>query len=254
MVESMLGLNTLTSVIEIRKLMFLHKILSLPPTSTAKELFTRKYCMFTIDRSSVTLGYIPDICKIIAKYNLQFMLNDFISGQQTLPTKARWKNIVSCAIKTREAELWDNRVTSDPDFVLYKVLQPNIVPAVVYRVCQESYFRKTMYTVANLWSRSVKLDNHTCDFCDKTYQDNIVHIVCECAMTDILRVELVYNMERQFGRNFTRMFAEECSDAFTKTLRMMGAPLEPVLEESANLKLLKITFTHICKCLRSRIG
>ena len=73
MCESMLGLNRLSSEVEKRKLMFLHKILNISTNSISQKLFIRKYVMFVSDFNSVKLGFIPDVCSLLLKYELNWV-------------------------------------------------------------------------------------------------------------------------------------------------------------------------------------
>ena len=70
MAESMVGLNRLPAIIEYRKLMFLHKLMSVPSGSVSRDIFIRKLILFVNDRSRITLGFIPDDCQIWFKYEL----------------------------------------------------------------------------------------------------------------------------------------------------------------------------------------
>ena len=99
MAESMIGINRLASEIDKRKLLFLHKILTLSPGAVTKELFLRKYVSYITDRSSVSLGFVPDICDILIKYNLQSLMNNFVNNSQVLPSKPVWKTLVKTTIK-----------------------------------------------------------------------------------------------------------------------------------------------------------
>ena len=132
MTESMLGLYRLTSIIEKQKLVFLLKILSLPANSITKEIFLRKYYLFATCKSSVALGFIPDVCNLLVKYRLTDVINQFIHDPSKLPHKHVWKNIVTNSIPLYEAAQWNNRVSNDGDFVFFKALQTSMynIPSV----------------------------------------------------------------------------------------------------------------------------
>ena len=74
MCESMLGLHPLSSEITIRKLLFLHKIISLPSDSICQMIFLRKLYLY-LSGSTITMGFIPDICHLLCEYNLQYILS-----------------------------------------------------------------------------------------------------------------------------------------------------------------------------------
>ena len=93
--ESMLGLTRLSAEVEKRKLMFLHKLLSLNSNTICQKLFLRKYILYTSNRNSIRYGYIPDICELLNKYELHPMMNNFLKDVTSLPTKLDWKRTVN---------------------------------------------------------------------------------------------------------------------------------------------------------------
>jgi hypothetical protein len=247
MSESMLGLYRLRSQIEKKKLLFLHKILSLPSGCLTKELFLRKYFMYLLDRTSVKLGFIPDICTIIEKYKLHFILNNFVHNSGMLPPKIVWKNIVNNVIKIKETELWEYRISCDDDFTFFQILQPFIKPAVVYQVCKKSAFRNIMLTIARLWTRTVYLQNSECIFCNMIFQEELVHIISECSKTAQLKINFKNIVLQSFGERVTNDIFQ--LDHFRFVLKLLGTPLVPLLDNSTNSLLLEHSYRFIVKCV-----
>jgi len=105
MCESMLGLYRLSAEVDKRKLLFLHRLLSLPNQTVSKQIFVVKYLSFLNDRGSVKLGFIPDISNIALKYGLQSILNIYVNTN-ILPTKREWKVLVKAAVETYEEREW----------------------------------------------------------------------------------------------------------------------------------------------------
>lgn len=85
--ESMLGLFRITSLIDKQKLVFLHKILSMPNFCITKDIFLRKYVLYLNCRSLVASGFIPDVCNLLVKYNLTCILNQYLADPRSLPSK-----------------------------------------------------------------------------------------------------------------------------------------------------------------------
>ena len=83
----MVGLNRLPSKIEARRFMFLHKIIYLPAGSVSRQLFNRKLILYLNNRTSVTFGFVFDICQVLSKYNLQFIINILMLPVTCVPTK-----------------------------------------------------------------------------------------------------------------------------------------------------------------------
>jgi len=178
--ESMLGLNRLPAQIESRKLMFLHKILSLASNSVTKNIFIRKLILFINNNTLVSMGFISDICNILFKYNLLSIVNNILVPDPNIPSKNEWKKTVKIAISERESHDWDQRMSLDRDFTFFRILHPCIAPWIVYQVCNRSFFWNIMCVVARLWVRPVSLDNIMCEMCGVIYQEQLVHYLCEC--------------------------------------------------------------------------
>ena len=130
--ESMLGLYRLSAEVEKRKLMFVHKILLMSHDSITQKLFIRKYLLYIANNNNVKLGFIPDICSLLCKYNLQYLINDFVNKSCQVPSKYAWKCIVKKAIYSLETHLWKERLSLHPDFQYFRILHVNIKPALVY--------------------------------------------------------------------------------------------------------------------------
>jgi len=122
MAESMLGLNRLPSQIESRKLMFLHKILSLASNSVTRNIFIRKLILFINNNSLVSTGFIPDICNILCKYNFLSIVNNILVPGPHIPSKNEWKRTVKIAITERESLDWDHRMSLDLNFTFFRIL------------------------------------------------------------------------------------------------------------------------------------
>ena len=247
MAESMLGLNRLPSQIESRKLMFLHKILSLASNSVTRNIFIRKLILFINNNSLVSTGFIPDICNILCKYNLLSIVNNILVPAPHIPSKNEWKRTVKIAITERESHDWDHRMSLDLDFTLFRILHPCIAPSIVYQVCNRSFFRNIMCVVARLWVRPVSLDNIMCDMCGVIYQEQLVHYLCECEKTQTLRLHFINSLPSILLPD--EMDTLLSHDSVALTLRLLGAPLDPILDRTTELQFLHSSYTHIVKCL-----
>ena len=75
--------------------------------------------MYVLNRGSVSIGFIPDICDLVDKYNLHFVLNDFFAYNGRLPSKTTWKNTVNNVIHQKESNAWEQRLSSDSEFWLF---------------------------------------------------------------------------------------------------------------------------------------
>jgi len=249
MAESMVGLNRLPAIIEYRKLMFLHKLMSLPSGSVSRDIFIRKLILFVSDRSRITLGFIPDVCQILFKYELHEIVNNLLSPQHNIPSKFEWKSSVKNAILRKETYLWDQRMAADRDFTFFRIPQPAIEPAVVYKVSNLSLYRNSMLVIARLWTRPVTLENQLCIKCNKTYQDELVHVTCECPSTLALRNQLTDSLASILLPDELLRVLE--LDSVSQTLRFLGAPVEPIFDTPTETLFLRNAFAFIVNCIRT---
>ena len=107
MCESMIGLFPLCSIVEKRKLVFLHKLLTLPAAALSRQILLTRYFQYIYapsNRRKTFRGFIPDICCLLIKYKLQWIINDFVS-HNSLPSKISWKKHVNKTVESHQKQL-----------------------------------------------------------------------------------------------------------------------------------------------------
>ena len=100
------------------------------------------------DKSSVTHGFIPDMCRTVKKYNLQSILNNFFRDN-SLPSLCSGKNSFRNAVRVRKQLLWDYRLSKKQDVAFFHLLHPFIHPCILYKISKTSSFRSTMNMVTS---------------------------------------------------------------------------------------------------------
>ena len=243
----MVGLYRISEEVEIRKLLFLYKILSLPEKCITKQIFTRKYILFVHDKTCVKMGFIPDICNLLAKYNLCYIINDYMACK-TLPTKASWKCNVKRIVLEAEVSLWNTRLSNDPGFLLFRILHPAIQPSLIYKVFKNSTSRNIMLTIARLWCRPCTLSNLCCDNCNAVYQEELMHILAECPHTNDLRITFKNDLLNLVSNEFIDELLALRSIDFG--LRLLGAPLPPLLDLTDDVRFLMLAYNYIVNSIR----
>ena len=153
-------------------------------------------------------------------------------------------------VYTFEESKWKSRVLCDDSFLYFRVLHPNVRPCIVYKVCSHSVYRYVMNTIARHWCRSVKLQQIVCDQCSYPITDVLVHSVHECVATSVLRTSFICDIH-VFGTQFLAdlLFL----DGTFFFLRLLGAPILPVLNEEENIVFLKRSFKYIHDCVKSSL-
>ena len=155
--------------------------------SITQKLFIRKYLLYIADNNNVKLGFIQDICSLLYKYNLQYLINDFVNKSCQVPSKYAWKCIVKKAIYSLETQLWKERLSLDSDFKYFRILHVDIKPALVYQLSKEQAYVFMSDKIAKIWSRSFTLVNKNCEYCGAIYEDYFSHTVSMCLSTSGLR-------------------------------------------------------------------
>ena len=110
------------------------------------------------------------------------------------------------------------------------------------------FFRNIMCVVARLWVRPVSLDNIKCDMCGVIYQEQLVHYLCECEKTQTLRLHFINSLPSILLPD--EMDTLLSQDSVALTLRLLGAPLDPILDRTTELQFLHSSYTHIVQCLK----
>jgi len=222
--------------------------MSLPSGSVSRDIFIRKLILFVNERSSITLGFIPDVCQILFKYELHDIVNNLLSPQHSIPSKLEWKSRVNSGIFRKETYLWDQRMAADSDLTFVRILQPAIEPAIVYKVCNRSLYRNTMLVIARLWTRPVTLENQVCLKCNNTFQDELVQVICECPSTLALRNQFTDSLASILLADEILRGIELVS--VSQTFRLLGGPVEPIFDMHTETLLLRNAFAFIVNCIQ----
>ena len=246
MCESMLGLYRLSAEVEKRKLMFVHKILTMSHESITQKFFIRKYLLYISDTNDIKLGFIPDICSLLNKYNLQYLINDFVNKSCQVPSKYAWKCSVKKAIYTLETQLWRERLGLDSDFKYFRILHADIKPALVYQLSKEHSYLFMADKIAKLWSRAVNSVNENCRHCGERYEDNLSHIVSKCHITLAKRETLFNDICVLTGRDFVSSL--RCLDETDFLLKLLGAKIGPYINNEVFVFVMKRFYKFIIDC------
>ena len=197
MCESMLGLFRLSSEIDKRKLMFIYKILSLPSHTVSKNIFLRRYFTYISHSNNNARGFIPDICKLLLKYNLEYIINTFILSQK-LPTKYEWKKVVKIKVSQLEHSLWQERL-GENDFTRFKGLQTGIFPAVIWSKTTDRHDLSKRRQVAQLWVKVPNTLVSVCPLCEQVLRDKLRHGLAECPSTETTRQTFITDLCDRFN-------------------------------------------------------
>ena len=86
-----------------------------------------------------------------------------------------------------------------------------------------------------------------CEHCNLVFQDELVHVICECLKTQTLRHHFMNSVAQMLQQDELGVLYEYDS----LTLKLLGAPLEPILETGIESQFLRLSYTFIVKCLQT---
>ena len=121
------GLNSIESEIDIRKLLFLGRLLTKPKmTFGVKSPFQSRATSY-FDPNIKSIGVLPSICDTLCKYNL-FTYFETWFHIYVFPCYEEWKSIVYREVRNSEMNKWTEYCVSHPNLHLAKACIDNIPP------------------------------------------------------------------------------------------------------------------------------
>ncbi|KAH3849670.1 hypothetical protein DPMN_092073 [Dreissena polymorpha] len=100
MVLGLAGITSFEALIDLQKLAFLGSLCHAPTVEPCHTLFILRLCKFDLCENR-KIGLIPDIVKILQKYNLEDYLTTFKTNS-LLPSKEKWKSVCKKAVRQHE--------------------------------------------------------------------------------------------------------------------------------------------------------
>ena len=114
-VKGMLGIISIEAYIDKQKLAFFGSVFRTPPTDLVNRLITYRLFYYSMRITDKHFGFIPDIHRIMTKYNLLYYFDQAITTS-TFPAKFQWKRVCSQTIHRCEQEQCYIRMSLNTDF------------------------------------------------------------------------------------------------------------------------------------------
>ena len=150
MCESLLGLPKLSLEIDKRKLFFLQRLIRMPKNAVTKQIFIRWLFTFQWHITDISpLGFLPDIFKILEKYNLVEYLHNYLTNY-TFPTAPVWKRTVKNLLYQHQSKSYRQAISTDSDFVRFKHIQNAIKPSIKWQTASTPTELKLMLLSQNV--------------------------------------------------------------------------------------------------------
>lgn len=247
MCEALVGVNRISSEIEIRKLMFLHTILSLPVHAITSQLFLFRYFQFVLNRINDKMtGFIPDIVSILTKYDLCEIVNSHVNNHEPVPQRFNWKIRIKKCVHDRELQQWIARLDSDHDFSLFKQIKTDLHPSILWQQSASKIDRVISLTLSKAWVRVPHVSNYTCACVSTNYDDTLWHVVSTCCNLDSERRHFITEVGTHCGMDIKCTLQEANADGFT-TFVINGS----CCTDQIRPKFMKLANNFLFLCLKA---
>lgn len=250
MTEALLGLGSLNSEIEKRKLLFFHKISKMTETCMTKKIFLRRLFLYTqsINNSS-QLGFVPDLFNILNKYHLLQYLYSFMNYVE-LPPKSSWRRIIQKAIHDYEKNRIHSVMSNNPDFIRFKSIHSAYKPYHIWKIPSHPAELKLIQFIVRCTTLVPLTLNHVCPHCNRNFRDTLCHIVTSCESTlDIRNAFMEYivdNYTPQFSVSITSLDNEE----LLQFLLGRHTDLSEALDEADYRKLFIVSASYVASSVK----
>ncbi len=210
MVLGLAGMTSIEAQIDLHKLAFLGSLCHAPTDEPLHKLFVLRLHQFDLCENR-KIGFIPDILKILQKYNLENYLTIF-KTHSVFPSKEKWKSVCKKSAHEHETRHWRMRLEEHNNFSLFKEVHKNLELATIWKVAKirpDSLSR--MKFLSLLCCKQPPIQPNLCSKCTHQHmRSEVVHALFECPLTD----------------SPTRL------QTFLKTIRPLSAPLFDYLQNA----------------------
>lgn len=184
-----LGLWSMEGQIDKAKLLYLGRLCRLSATLKAKQLFIVRLFSHLSDPTKQRLGFIPEIIRLLSKYNLIIYLTTYID-ELFFPAKNTWKNIVFNEITNYEIEKWKNGMINKEELVFYQRIHTSLKPLHMWEVAKRHPSEKSSIVflvniicgnvpeIFNSWIRGDATSH--CVFCNTQIWNINYHFIMSC--------------------------------------------------------------------------
>ena len=193
---SLLGKAPIEFEIDKRKLIFFGQLCRLSVDHFSRKIFFVRLSQFLNNVRPIS-GLIPEIVRLLTKYDLYAALLDFCNSG-AFPTKGAWKHVVNVQIMSFYQNHIENSIRNDNHLGAFLKLKPNCweVSRIWLLSRSDMNLSASCYSTVYLLNR-LFYDSYTstCPMCNCTLIDNvIVHMTLFCFVTEGARQTLWWKL------------------------------------------------------------
>ena len=177
---SLMGIHAIESEIDFMKLNLFGQFCRSNVQCWVKTLFMQRLLSYQ-SNSDKQIGFIPDIVRLLSKYSLVHVYDQFIQ-HTNFPSKNLWKREVRSRIQSNAIALWENR-TSTAEFSDFKCLHRVYEPHWLWQFAKNNpqvlhCCRSVIQMIAGVPNES--LGPRLCSVCNAAYANLVEHCIHDC--------------------------------------------------------------------------
>lgn len=221
-----LDMPCIECIIDQRKLLFLGQLCRLSNLYLAKQVFNNRLVRF-INYDNQYNGFVPDIYRILQKYNLCYVLLSYIDSG-LFPSKSIWKAMIRQHViqpdKTARYGLLANRMNSLVVGNMFHSSLPNKLWILSRIQSKTLTLCKKLFNVISLFYSSKYI--RCCERCSFLTDDIIIHRLCYCPTNNSMRNVINENIIYTKGLAFYLDTMFECPRRRCETLFSLATDIK----------------------------
>lgn len=232
---SLLGVNPIANEIDYKKLIFFQQLCSDSVACVTKEMFIYRLVNF-IENPKFKIGFIPDIFKILNKYSLKYILDNFLETGTFMP-KYTWKRLIRKRIDNLVKEEWYVRLSADLNLCNLLTFHDGYDPCSFWKASRGNLklLKCSQSCVKLIGMYFTDCGLNPCRACGERNINQTEHIILYCKSVESQRNLLWQNIVTMFGFKSYKKFINLC-------------PSDQVISLFSSLKNILTDRSDIAKC------
>ena len=169
--------------------MFLGRLCRMNCETLPKQIFLARLFSHLEKLSNVQYGFIPDIFRLLAKYEFLTFLSGWLENGH-FPEKYVWKKIVRVSVSSAHNTSRLDRMLSDPDLRDFQRIFEYSEPSLIWKSPTNSHDISVCKFICKLYSIPVYDMNdqrNMCPLCNALIVNIFRHAACSCQLTQCIR-------------------------------------------------------------------
>jgi len=193
----LLDMDSAEDLMDFYKSQFLGQLCRLSPNLLAKQVFVQRLVRH-ITSGDVTMGYIPDICRLTYKYKIGHFIDTFISTGR-FPGNSAWGHILKTSVKRLNQRQRESHLDEPCETNISSSLKHSNSDIIWTALKKTPKYSKYCYNAIRILGYSVsKQFVSACKRCGHFSNSHVTHALWLCA-TSVTRRELICKLYDAMG-------------------------------------------------------